>query len=151
MSTGRSAILDVAASCRLRKLGGDVPPRILFPAIRRQMLSRSSRTSPSVTSFMTLGFCKGRSRRSDQSGCVRGTMSEQNKREFAERRVRWSAAEAAYLSAADTEENVVLRLVPRPFTTEMMATAMPAAMRPYSMAVAADSSRRKALSALYMA
>ena len=32
----------------------------------------------------------------------------------------------------------MFRLVPRPFTTAMMAMEMPAAIRPYSMAVAAD-------------
>ena len=50
--------------------------------------------------------------------------------------------EAAYFNCVDTEENVELSFVPRPFTTAMMATAMPAAIRPYSMAVAADSSFR---------
>lgn len=39
-----------------------------------------------------------------------------------------------------------MSLLPRPFITGIMATAMPAAMRPYSIAVAAVSSRRKALS-----
>jgi hypothetical protein len=38
---------------------------------------------------------------------------------------------------------VVLRLVPSVLTTVMMATAMPAAMRPYSMAVAPLSFFRK--------
>jgi hypothetical protein len=54
--------------------------------------------------------------------------------------------EAAYLSADETELNVVLSLAPRPFVTVIIATAIPAAMRPYSIAVAADSSLRKALS-----
>jgi hypothetical protein len=53
---------------------------------------------------------------------------------------------AAYLRADETEVNVVLSLLPRPFVTAMMATAIPEAMRPYSIAVAADSSLRKALS-----
>jgi hypothetical protein len=39
--------------------------------------------------------------------------------------------------------NSVLRLVPRPLTTAMMASAMPAAIRPYSIAVAPDSSDKK--------
>jgi hypothetical protein len=39
--------------------------------------------------------------------------------------------------------NVVFNLVPRPFTTAMIATEMPAAIRPYSMAVAPDSSFTK--------
>ncbi len=34
---------------------------------------------------------------------------------------------------------LVLSLVPIPFTTVMMTTEMPAAIRPYSMAVAPDS------------
>jgi hypothetical protein len=57
----------------------------------------------------------------------------------------WMAPEVAYLRADETEVNVVLSLAPRPFVTAMMATAIPAAMRPYSIAVAADSSLRKAL------
>ena len=36
--------------------------------------------------------------------------------------------------------NLVFRLVPRPLTTAMIASEMPAAIRPYSMAVAPDSS-----------
>jgi hypothetical protein len=36
--------------------------------------------------------------------------------------------------------NLVLRLVPRPFTIEMMASEVPAAISPYSIAVAPDSS-----------
>jgi hypothetical protein len=38
-----------------------------------------------------------------------------------------------------------LSFVPTPFTAVMMASAMPAAIRAYSMAVAPDSSFRKAL------
>jgi hypothetical protein len=53
--------------------------------------------------------------------------------------------EAVYLRADETEVNVVLSLAPRPFVTVIIATAMPEAMRPYSIAVAADSSLRKAL------
>jgi hypothetical protein len=40
------------------------------------------------------------------------------------------------------EVNLVRRLVPSPFTTEMIASKMPAAIRPYSIAVAPDSSAR---------
>jgi hypothetical protein len=40
------------------------------------------------------------------------------------------------------EVNLVLSLVPSPFTTAMIASEMPAAIRPYSMAVAAVSSAR---------
>jgi hypothetical protein len=50
-----------------------------------------------------------------------------------------------YFTAVETDPNVVLRLVPTPFTTAIIATAMPDAMRPYSMAVAPDSSLRKAV------
>src|ERR1700744_148850 len=38
--------------------------------------------------------------------------------------------------------NLVLRVEPRPLTTAMMARLMPAAIKPYSIAVAADSSFR---------
>lgn len=51
--------------------------------------------------------------------------------------------EAAYFSAVDIDPNVVFRCDPRPCTTEMIAHEMPAARRPYSMAVAPDSSFRK--------
>jgi hypothetical protein len=47
----------------------------------------------------------------------------------------------AYLSAFDTVVNVVVKCVPRPFTTGIITTEMPAAIRPYSIAVAPDSSR----------
>ena len=46
----------------------------------------------------------------------------------------------AYLSAVWTLVKVVFNFEPRPCTTAMMATEMPAAIRPYSMAVAPDSS-----------
>jgi len=36
-----------------------------------------------------------------------------------------------------------LRLLPSPFTAAMIASEMPAAIRPYSIAVAPDSSDRK--------
>src|SRR6201996_1392042 len=49
----------------------------------------------------------------------------------------------AYLSCEEMLENVVFNLVPRPLTTAMIATEMPAAIRPYSMAVAPDSSFKK--------
>jgi hypothetical protein len=52
---------------------------------------------------------------------------------------------APYLRADETEVNMVLTLAPRPFTTATIATAIPAARRLYSIAVAADSSLRKAL------
>ena len=39
--------------------------------------------------------------------------------------------------------NWVLRFVPRPLTTAIMASAIPAAIRPYSMAVAPDSLEKK--------
>src|SRR5579862_9830990 len=46
-------------------------------------------------------------------------------------------------SAFCTEVNVVLSFEPKPLTTVMIATAMPAAIKPYSMAVAPDSSFQK--------
>ena len=54
--------------------------------------------------------------------------------------------EAVYFSAVEIEPNVPFKLVPTPLTTEIIATEMPAAISPYSMAVAPDSSLRKALS-----
>jgi hypothetical protein len=39
--------------------------------------------------------------------------------------------------------NLVLKVPPRPFTMAMMAREMPAAIRPYSIAVAPDSSDKK--------
>ena len=47
-----------------------------------------------------------------------------------------------YFSEVLIEVNTVLRLVPRPFTTAMIASEMPAAIKPYSMAVAPASSAR---------
>src|ERR1700716_774069 len=49
----------------------------------------------------------------------------------------------AHLSAPCTLPKVVFSLEPSPCTTAMIATEMPAAMRPYSMAVAPDSFLRK--------
>jgi hypothetical protein len=57
---------------------------------------------------------------------------------------------AAYFNCDEMEEKVVLSFVPRPFTTLMIATEIPAAIRPYSIAVAAVSSFRKALSVRIM-
>jgi hypothetical protein len=48
----------------------------------------------------------------------------------------------AYFSELLIDVNWVLRVVPRPFTAAMIASAMPAAIRPYSIAVAPDSSDR---------
>jgi len=50
------------------------------------------------------------------------------------------------LSWVETDENVLLSFVPRPFTTEIIAIEMPAAIRASSMAVAPLSSVKKALS-----
>jgi hypothetical protein len=50
---------------------------------------------------------------------------------------------ARYLSAVYTLVKVVLSLDPRLPTTVMIATEIPAAMSPYSMAVAPVSSRKK--------
>src|SRR5215210_8849159 len=44
----------------------------------------------------------------------------------------------AYFSELLIEVNLLFRLVPRPLTTAMIASEMPAAIRPYSMAVAPD-------------
>ena len=48
----------------------------------------------------------------------------------------------AYFSAVLIELNLLLRLVPSPLTTVIIASAMPAAIRPYSIAVAPDSSAK---------
>jgi hypothetical protein len=47
-----------------------------------------------------------------------------------------------YFSDVLIELNLAFRVVPRPLTTAMIARAIPAAIRPYSMAVAPDSSRQ---------
>ena len=51
-----------------------------------------------------------------------------------------------YFSCVEILLNFALSEVPRPFTTEIIATAIPAAIKPYSMAVAPDSSARNARS-----
>src|SRR5207237_10739273 len=56
----------------------------------------------------------------------------------------------AYLSAVWTLVKVVFNFEPRPCTTAMIATEIPAAMRPYSMAVAPDSSFTKRLTRFVM-
>jgi hypothetical protein len=48
-----------------------------------------------------------------------------------------------YFSEVLMSVNLVLRFVPRPLTTAIMASEMPAAIKPYSMAVAPDSSEKK--------
>jgi hypothetical protein len=55
-----------------------------------------------------------------------------------------------HFNCDEIDENVVWSFVPMPFTTAMMATEMPAAIKPYSMAVAPDSSFRKASSFVTM-
>jgi len=55
-----------------------------------------------------------------------------------------------HFNCDEIDEKVVLSLVPRPLTTLIMAMEIPAAIRPYSMAVAAFSSFRNALSFLTM-
>jgi hypothetical protein len=53
---------------------------------------------------------------------------------------------AAYFNWVEIDENVLLSLVPRQLTTAMIAMEIPAAIKPNSIAVAPDSSLRKALS-----
>ena len=43
-----------------------------------------------------------------------------------------------YLSCVEILPKLVFSLVPMPFTAAMIATEMPAAIRPYSIAVAPD-------------
>lgn len=47
-----------------------------------------------------------------------------------------------YFNEVLIDVNTVFRLVPRPLTTAIIASAIPAAIRPYSMAVAPHSSAR---------
>src|SRR3954468_40650 len=49
----------------------------------------------------------------------------------------------AYFSDELIEVNLLFRLAPRPFTIAMIASEMPAAISPYSIAVAPDSSFTK--------
>jgi hypothetical protein len=55
-----------------------------------------------------------------------------------------------YFIAVETDEKVVFKLVPRAWTVAMIATAMPAAMRPYSIAVAPVSSAKKRKTSVVM-
>jgi len=48
--------------------------------------------------------------------------------------------EAPYFNCDEIDENVVLSFGPIPYTVAMIASAMPLAIRLYSMAVAPDSS-----------
>jgi hypothetical protein len=59
------------------------------------------------------------------------------------RRTKIKAIADGYFSWVEIVLNLEFRLLPRPFTTAMIATEIPAAMRPYSIAVAADSSFTK--------
>ena len=52
---------------------------------------------------------------------------------------------ADYFSELLTDVNMVLRFVPSPFTATMMAIEMPAAINPYSMAVAPEVSERNSI------
>jgi hypothetical protein len=51
-----------------------------------------------------------------------------------------AASSLRYFSEVLIELNLVLRFEPRPLTATMIAIEIPAAIRPYSMAVAPDSS-----------
>ena len=55
-----------------------------------------------------------------------------------------------YFNEVLTEPKTELTLVPRPFTAAMIAIAIPAAMRPYSIAVAPDSSLKNVESIAFM-
>ena len=55
---------------------------------------------------------------------------------------RLAQSRTAYFNEVLIEENLVLSFTPMPFTTAMMASEIPAAINPYSMAVAPDSSAR---------
>src|SRR2546430_11680392 len=51
--------------------------------------------------------------------------------------------DTAYFRLVEMNWNLVLRVVPMPLTATMITTEIPAAIRPYSMAVAPDSSFTK--------
>ena len=55
-----------------------------------------------------------------------------------------------YFNEVETVEKVVFKLVPRAWTVAMIATAIPAAIRPYSIAVAPVSFARKRLTSVVM-
>ena len=61
------------------------------------------------------------------------------------RRLSQTSPRVDYLSWVETLVNFALSLLPSVLTMPMMATAMPAAIKPYSMAVAPDSSFRNAM------
>ena len=64
--------------------------------------------------------------------------------ESARDRVGCPGPERGFTHLLEIDENVVFILVPSPFTTAMIATEMPAAISPYSIAVAPLSLARKA-------
>src|SRR3569833_3217153 len=61
-----------------------------------------------------------------------------------------SVVRPAYFSELLIEVNLLLRVVPRPITAAMIASEMPAAIRPYSIAVAPDSSFAKRASSFFI-
>jgi hypothetical protein len=60
------------------------------------------------------------------------------------------ALEFSYFSELLIDVNLALRLVPRPFTAARMTIEIPAAISPYSMAVAPASSRQNFKTAFFM-
>src|SRR5262245_50721692 len=72
-------------------------------------------------------------------------LNEKGPRRGPFRQKRRDVIERNQLSAFCTLVNVVLSLEPSPCTVAIMATEMPAAISPYSIAVAPDSSFRKRL------
>src|SRR5205823_5250412 len=56
--------------------------------------------------------------------------------------LRKGSAQGCYFSKLLMSVNLVFRLVPRPLTTAMIASEMPAAISPYSIAVAPHSSAK---------
>ena len=55
-------------------------------------------------------------------------------------RIKKPPTDAGYFNAVETDVNLASTAAPRPFTTEMMATATPDAMMAYSIEVAPPSS-----------
>src|SRR4030095_585213 len=79
------------------------------------------------------------------AGCVPSPFQKQKSEPPPPRRRRGTQARAgAYLSWVEMVSNLELRLEPIAFTLGMMTIEMPAAIRPYSIAVAPDSSFRNA-------
>src|SRR6185295_4310084 len=68
------------------------------------------------------------------------TLRRRSSRSRADGEAVKASPERSYFNEVLMSLNLVFRFVPRPLTTAMIARAIPAAIRPYSIAVAPDSS-----------